>query len=412
METVRYGSTGSSENNAPEAPISISYTSNPKGGETITVTCSAASDVDGDPISYVWEVALDGVWSSLTTTTGTAITYTPRSGSTIAFRVRSYDGELYSDYTTGETYAIYFNQPPTVPASVHYDTPKAGKKLAIICAESADTENETIHYVWERSIDGGIYSQIGITYVNVFEDNVPTSGTTYRIRVKAADSSNNESDYRYGSLLSINYNQTPAISGADEDYGERTNPFSYDYTPSDPDAENVITVTEAVDGMEIRQFTAVSGKEYTADLSSVWLTLGSGSHRLIITVSDQDGESVNRVIRFSRTVNKIEVRRDMETPALVRKCFISIFPKIEVEDEETEVMAEVTNNPYDETPIWEGISDKLNDIIHVFKNTTLIGKPGIGYRIRLSSTKSTVYLHSVVCRYNIGQAVEIDESGL
>ena len=302
-------------------------------------------------------------------------------------------------------------QPPSVPASITFGQLKAGKSLQIMCTVSTDPEGDAINYIWERSIDGGIYSQIGITNQNTYADTVPTRGSTYNVRVKVRDSSGNESGYRVGTAQAINYNQPPTISGSDEARGTVAVPFTYTYAVTDTDAGDAIAVVEAVDGVEYKRFTATPGASYVVDIGGVWLTLGNGSHTLTITATDKEGESTVRKITFARYTSNIEVYRAERTTNLVRKCFLSIYPAIT--DEETGVLCEVSNNPFDPVPVWEEISGKLNALVHIFENTNCAGQCGIAYRVRLTpAAGGSVQMIGAAIRYSFGQAQPIDEASL
>ncbi len=273
--------------------------------------------------------------------------------------------------------AVY-NQPPSVPETISFGVPRACKQLAITCAAVTDPEGDAFSYVWERSVSGGVYSQIGITTVNAFNDTVPTSGTTYNVRVKTVDAHGAESAYRTGTAQAINYNNPPEISGSDANKGTITAPFSFAYTITDNDAGDTLTVVEAVDGREIRRFTTTSGTSHTADISGVWLTMTNGAHQLTITVSDQDGASSTRTITFTRQTTRIAACRKIALNVRPTKVFLSLFPIPEAGT--ASVTVQVCNNPFDTSPTWENISGKQNELVHVFTNTTVRNGNGLGYR--------------------------------
>lgn len=253
--------------------------------------------------------------------------------------------------------------------------------------------------MWERSIDGGIWSQIGITSVNGFIGTVPTSGTTYNVRVKAVDIKGNESGYRVGSAQNIEYNVPPTIAGTDEDKGTVSGPFSYAYTVADQDAGDILTVVEKLDGVEIKRFTATSGTQYTADFSAKWQSLAAGSHQLVITVTDQDGESAARTITFSRTVTRIAAQRVITLSAMPKKVFLSLFPQPAAGT--ATITCQVSNNPFDDSPVWEDISEEINNLVHVFTNGTATAtQKGLAYRFTIApAAGQTVTFSTAVVRY-------------
>ncbi len=388
-------------NSPPTTPSSITH-GQPKAGETLTITTGGSTDIDGDAVTYVWERSINGgSFSQIASGSSLTITDTvPTSGVNIQYRVKAQDTSgAASEYRTGAQTAIYYNQPPEVPASVIFGLPKAGKTLAITCAAVTDPESDSITYVWERSIDGGIWSQIGITSVNGFIDTVPNIGTTYNVRVKAVDINGNESGYRVGTAQNIDYNVPPTITGTDQNMGTVSEPFSYAYTVSDQDAEDVITVVEKLDGAEIKRFTATSGTQYAADFSSKWQSLAVGSHQLVITATDQDGESATRTITFSRAVTRIAAQRVITLSAMPKKVFLSLFPQPAAGT--ATITCQVCNNPYDSSPAWEDISGKINNLVHVFTNETATAtQKGLAYRFTITPADGqTVTFSTAVVRY-------------
>lgn len=299
---------------------------------------------------------------------------------------------LVSDTTdTDGAYIIQWNQPPTTPSSISYGTPRAGQALTITTGGSTDPEGNAINYVYERRVDNGAYTQIGITTAKSITDTVPSSGTNYQVRVKAVDAHGAESAYRTGSAKAISYNTNPVISGSDQNVGAKTEPFTYEYTVTDGEAASqTLTVTETVtNGSEtitLRTYKATSGSQNTANLSGVWLRLLTGSHVLKIYVTDGAGGTATRLITFSRTVTRIAASRAIATDAKVTKVFLSLYPADHPADATLHV--EVTNNPFDDSPVWEDITSKVGKFVHTFANTT-VTSPDFGLAYRFYMTKGS-----------------------
>lgn len=312
-------------------------------------------------------------------------------------------GNLVSDSTdTDGAYILQWNQPPSDPSSISYGTPQVGNSLVLSTGGSTDPEGDAISYVWERKIDSGVYVQLGITTAKTFTDTVPTSGTTYTARVKAVDAKGRESGYCTGSAKTISYNTPPVISGSDQNLGAKTAPFTYQYTVTDAQAATqTITVTEKLTNgtqtITLRTYTATSGAQNTVDLSSVWLPLLSGTHVLTITATDSADGSATRKITFSRTVSRIAAARAFNTDALVRKVFISLYPATIPAD--ATLHLEVTNNPFDTSPVWVDITHKANRLVHVFTNTTAAKGYGLGYRFYITKGTQEIEITQATIRF-------------
>ena len=311
---------------------------------------------------------------------------------------------LVSDATdTDGAYIIQWNQPPTTPSSISHGTPRAGQSLTITTGGSTDPEGNAISYVWERRVDSGTYTQIGITSEKSVVDTVPSSGTNYQVRVKAVDSNGAESAYRTGNATAISYNTNPVISGSDQDLGAKTDPFTYQYTVTDSEAASqTLTVTESVtNGTEtitLRTFTATSGVQNTADLSDEWLRLLTGTHVLKIYVTDGAGGTATRQITFSRTVTRIAASRAITTDAKVEKVFLSLYPADHPADATLHV--EVTNNPFDDSPVWEDITSKVGKFVHTFTNTTVASSSyGLAYRFYMTKGTQEIEVIQATVRF-------------
>lgn len=310
---------------------------------------------------------------------------------------------LVSDSTdTDGAYILQWNQPPTDPSSISYGTPQAGNSLTITTGGSSDPEGDAISYVWERRTDSGIYTQIGITTTKSITDTVPTSGSTYQVRVKAVDTNGLESGYCTGSAKTISYNTAPVISGSDTNVGAKTDPFSHSYTVTDAQASSqtltvVETLTNGSETITLRTFTATSGVTNTVDLTDVWLKLIAGTHVLTITASDGAGGTVTRKITFSRTVSRIAAARAFSTDAMVQKVFISLYPSERPAD--STLYLEVTNNPFDASPVWEEITSKVNSLVHVFSNTTAANGYGLGYRFYILKGDEEIEVTQATIRF-------------
>lgn len=310
---------------------------------------------------------------------------------------------LVSDSTdTDGAYILQWNQPPTDPSSISYGTPQAGNSLTITTGGSSDPEGDAISYVWERRTDSGAYTQIGITTTKSITDTVPTSGTTYQVRVKAVDVNGLESGYCTGSAKTISYNTAPVISGSDTNVGAKTDPFSHSYTVTDAQASSqtltvVETLTNGSETITLRSYTATSGATNTIDLTDVWLKLIAGTHVLTITASDGAGGTAKRKITFSRTVSRIAAARAFKTDSLVQKVFISLYPTERPAD--STLHLEVTNNPFDVSPVWEEITSKVNSLVHVFSNTTAANGYGLGYRFYILKGDEEIEVTQATIRF-------------
>lgn len=108
-------------NNAPSAPPSIAVPNDVKGGSTLVISWTAASDSDGNLSGYILERSTDGGSAYTQVYKGDALTYTDtitKGWSTVMYRVKAYDSyDAQSGYTTSTKRTVDNNTTPTITTS-------------------------------------------------------------------------------------------------------------------------------------------------------------------------------------------------------------------------------------------------------------------------------------------------------
>lgn len=108
-------------NNAPSAPPSIAVPNDVKGGSTLVISWTAASDSDGNLSGYILERSTDGGSTYTQVYKGDALTYTDtitKGWSTVMYRVKAYDSyDVQSGYTTSTKRTVDNNTAPTITTS-------------------------------------------------------------------------------------------------------------------------------------------------------------------------------------------------------------------------------------------------------------------------------------------------------
>lgn len=107
-------------NTAPGAPGSLTVPAIVKGGSTLAISWTAASDSEGNLSGYELERQVDsGSWTQIYKGSALAYTDTITAGwNTVAYRVRSYDSyNATSTYVTSETRTVDNNNAPTITST-------------------------------------------------------------------------------------------------------------------------------------------------------------------------------------------------------------------------------------------------------------------------------------------------------
>lgn len=108
-------------NNAPSAPPSIAVPNDIKGGSTLVISWTAASDSDKNLSGYILERSTNGGSTYTQVYKGNALTYTDtitKGWASVMYRVKAYDSyNAQSGYTTSAKRTVDNNTAPTITTS-------------------------------------------------------------------------------------------------------------------------------------------------------------------------------------------------------------------------------------------------------------------------------------------------------
>lgn len=307
----------------------------------------------------------------------------------------------------GYWYEFYKDMVLPPPAQIQYAALQAGTPFELTCSAVEDAYSQTISYVWEQSVDGGVYVQAGVTTAPKLTGSVPETGDTFQARVKVVNNYGVESVYCMGEMTAIIRNTPPAISGEDEDLGEVVYPPYCSCIVTDTNPGDTLYLTETVtngnDTLILRSEEEVQSGEtlvsflYDPQNIARWLTLLPGEHRHRMIIRDAGGEQAVRTWTFRRKVDRIAVSRCVGTDVMPEKVFLSIFPSPQELPAGCTVTCEVCNDPYGQKE-WEDCTDCLNKESYTFVNTTSGARPGFAYRIRMEKGTAAARLDQVTVR--------------
>lgn len=184
-------------NSAPSAPPSITAPATCYSGQNINISCAAATDPDGDALTYCFERSYNsGAWTQVQASASRTFTEAVSTAwNTLKYRVRAKDSYgNYSAYTTSGDIAVIHNQPPVISGS----NADLGTKRADFTYQYSvtDPDGDTVNVV--EKIDGKTIATknaiaLGATQTLSVSGNTFTALTNaqHTITITATDSAGN-----------------------------------------------------------------------------------------------------------------------------------------------------------------------------------------------------------------------------
>lgn len=285
--------------------------------------------------------------------------------------------------------SVNTNTAPSVPSSISVpSTITDGDTITVSWGAASDAEGNLSGYKLEKSTNGGgSWSQIYQGNGRTKTDTITAGTSQVRYRVKAYDTIGLESGYRTSGNVSVNNKPTISCSnGNGSNIGEKNSDFSVSYTINDAD-NNSVSVTETVDSVVIRSYTATLGSATNLSVAGeTFMTLPNGSHSLKISASDGKA-TVEHNLTFTKNVTSASVTlKNNMAAASIKVCALSISGSIP-SDATLQVL--VTNNANDTSPTWEDCTTAVkNGLNYVFTNSTATNGFAFNFKVLVSRGSS------------------------
>ena len=296
-----------------------------------------------------------------------------------------------SDTTDSDgCYTFLWNTAPPKPTTINLPSRiLGGKSNTISWSSVTDSEGDVVTYQLECSYDNGstystIYAGTAISYVHI-----PTYGkTTIIYRVKAIDTLNESSAYTISANVTVINNNAPVISGSDSNLGVKSSGFSGTYTITDAN-NDAVTVTESIDGVQIRSLVATLGATITYGIKgNTWLALPNGSHTFTIRATDGIDTSV-RTYTFTKLIDSFTIQNSTPWHSENMPTRIMIVVTRNIPATAT-FKVEVCNNGYDDEPYWEDATPAVKSgLVHVFENESAENDWGVLIRVTVDRNGAT-----------------------
>lgn len=304
-----------------------------------------------------------------------------------------------SDTTDGDgCYAPIWNSAPPVPTTLNVPTIYGGKAVSISWNKVTDPDGNPVTYQLESAINGGAYTTIYSGANLSYSTTVAYGTTNVQFRLKAVDSLGATSGYISSTVRTVINNNAPTISGSDSNLGSKDVGFSQVYTIGDSN-NNPVTVSELLDGVQIRSFVATLNATNTFSvMGDTWLKLANGSHTMTITATDGI-DSTTRTYTFVKSVSSFTIQNNTPFSASKRPSRIKLSIPREIPVGAI-FKVEVCNNGFDSQKAWEdATSSVVGGLNHTFSNEAQpsAGKWGVLIRVTVNRNgkSGTCYVSSI-----------------
>lgn len=287
-------------------------------------------------------------------------------------------------------FVMLFVQPPTMPPTLDVPSTILGGTNPVIewgLSTDQNTPPQAITYVLERSTNGGAWTEIFAGIARTFTDSVAAGLNTVQYRVRARNTSGQNSANNTSSVINVITNTPPSISGDDVYLGEETGAFTFNYSVTDPDPDDIITVTERLNGALLREFVAQNGAAQTVEVTAdLFVRLPNAPttspHTITIIATDRWGASDTRTLTFSKNETQIDITKADPHPANARPSRAIITVERQIPTGAT-FQVLICNNAFDASPAWEDCTGSvLAGGIFSFTNETLTAENwGVSVRV-------------------------------
>ena len=374
----------------PSIPSSITVPATIKGGESIVISWSSSP---GATRYHLERSVNGGAYTQIYS--GTALNYTDtiiKGWNTVTYRVRAYNSDGYSGYTTSPTRTIINNTPPTISG---VDTNLGDKNTGFTVtysvndADTADnlTVKEKINGVTIKTLNNAPRNQeftIEITEEMLYSYDLHATNT---IEIEVNDGQGNVVYRRYTFKRT---NTAPKISGSDTDLGEKTEGFDITFSATDQENDTMSAKVYLNDRLVKTYEVIEPNQEYIYSLSKLdFVQLNNTDvHKIRIEVQDHNNATAIRNYTFTRKLDRIMYAFEKETDIMATQILISPTWHIAA-GAIAQVL--VCNNSFDEVPTWEDATEQvlLERHFNFINKEKTADKWGIGVQIIINKGTAT-----------------------
>ena len=359
-----------------------------------------------------------------TTTTQEQYTYYVR-GSLTGYVTSSNSGQYPNDDYTGSNWYVKLGSDSIDAKSVTIPSQIDGGTMINISIEPATNilGNTTISYVIQYRFNDGTWTTLTTTTTTQYTLSVPMDTQTVQVRVQAKDNLGfTSTDYTTSETVSVTNGDPPVVSSdlgsSPYDMGQVSEPFTFEYTITDPDYGDSATVEETLYfGEDLGTATSekeniLSGsklsfslfqdlakkEELTVDDIFLLVPNETPLYASVKAVDSHGLESEEYKVTFEKYVDEVTIKLDppLSVTGSITNGVVYVNGYIPTD---AEFYVHVTNNANDEEPVWQDITA---DVLagRVFKLTNAKAESGASFSFivhaKRGESKEGGFIDSVV----------------
>lgn len=296
----------------------------------------------------------------------------------------------------GTYWYVYSGQDSIDPAGVSIPDEITGGTSIVVSVSpgSGKTQGGTVSYSYQYKFgDNGAWSSLITTTATQYMLAIPIGTTNVQVRIQARDDIGfTSSDYYYSDTVEVVNGNPPSITSdlgqSPYDMGKITEPFTFNYTVSDQDYNDRLTVYELLASEDesftggIERTNVSPGTTIEYGVFDYLASEGKITEEAVFQLLPHDvlmaagvyaedsykNQSNVFVVNFTKVINEITIT--FKKPLTVEGNISSgVIYTIGYIPEDAEFNVKATNNANDDEPIWQDVTYEVNhQLIFEFDN--------------------------------------------
>lgn len=334
-------------------------------------------------------------------------------GSFITYLSSSSKNKYPSDDYSGSYWYTYQGSDNIDATSITLpETIEGGSSVTVTINPSNSIKySGTITYTIQYKLDGGSWNTLTSSTSTTASMSIPRGTETIQLRVQAKDNYGfTSSTYVESKTYEVKNGDPPTIQWdyyVDEEtdsiiyhnVGDVEEPFSFSYTPIDPDYDKIAVLEAVIDMKDVGSGSISanplvyhtyenlsSGVKRTCSIlneDKVFLKIPADEEYGVVLLASDEYEmlSKNYIVKFTKTNEDVTItlQNAMAVSGDITKGYIVIYSYI---PQDALLSVKVTNNANDEVPVWQDVTDAVRSgETFIFENATVTNGSAFNFEL-------------------------------